>query len=93
MEMVVRRGKKRGTYVGLLLHNLKRCTARNLSRAGLPEVVGVQVTPYESNSMSRRYRITSESELSEAQEKMQRYLEGQTTNSKVATIDEAVSTV
>ncbi len=81
-------GKRRGkeAWVGLLIHDLRRCAARNLSRAGVPEVVAMKITGHKTNSMYRRYRIVDESELREAQEKMQSHLKSQANRSKVAAI-------
>ncbi len=81
-------GKRRGkeAWVGLLIHDLRRCAARNLSRAGVPEVVAMKITGHKTNSMYRRYRIVDESELREAQERMQSHLKSQANRSKVAAI-------
>jgi len=58
----------------LLIHDLRRCAARNLSRAGVFEVVAMRMTGHKTPSMYRRCRIIDENELREAQEKMQRHL-------------------
>ncbi len=71
---------------GLIIHDLRRCAARNLSRAGVPEVVAMKITGHKTNSMYRRYRIVDESELRDAQEKMQNHLQSQAKKSKVAAI-------
>lgn len=74
-------GKKK--YVGTIPHDLRRCAARNLSRAGVPEVVAMKITGHKTNSMYRRYRIVDENELREAQEKLQGHLEEQPKSSTV----------
>ncbi len=79
-----RKGKK--AWVGLLIHDLRRCAARNLSRAGVSEVVAMKITGHKTNSMYRRYRIVDESELREAQERLQSHLKSQVRKSKVAAI-------
>ena len=87
MEMVdIGGGQKKETYVGLIIHDLRRCAARNLSRAGVPEVVAMKITGHKTNSMYRRYRIVDENELREAQEKMQSHLKSQEKRSKVAAL-------
>ena len=78
-------GKKRKKYVGLVIHDLRRCTARNLSRAGVPEVVAMKITQHKTASMYRRYRIVDENELRDAQQKMQQHLKAQP-ESKIAVI-------
>ncbi len=71
-------------YVGVIPHDLRRCTSRNLSRANVPEQLAMKITGHKTNSMYRRYRIVDENELREAQEKLQAHLEEQIKNSKVA---------
>jgi len=66
-----------------LIHDLRRCAARNLSRAGVAEVVAMKITGHKTSSMYRRYRIIDEKEIREAQEKMQEHLSA-TRESKVA---------
>ncbi len=75
---------KQAGLLGLIIHDLRRCAARNLSRAGIPEVVAMKITGHKTNSMYRRYRIVDESELREAQQRMQRHLKSQEKRSKVA---------
>ena len=70
---------------GLLIHDLRRCAARNLSRAGVSEQTAMKITGHKTASMYRRYRIIDENELREAQEKMQQYLSA-TQETKVAMI-------
>ncbi len=55
----------------------RRCAARNLSRAGVPESVAMEITGHKTRSMYRRYRIVDERDLREATEKLQSHLEGQ----------------
>jgi len=74
---------KRAGLSGLLIHDLRRCAARNLSRAGVAEVVAMKITGHKTSSMYRRYRIIDEKEIREAQEKMQEHLSA-TRESKVA---------
>jgi len=73
-------------YVGTIPHDLRRCTSRNLSRAGVPEQLSMKITGHKTNSMYRRYRIVDEDELREAQEKLQAHLVEQVNSSKVAAI-------
>jgi integrase len=68
-------GKKK--YVGTIVHDLRRCAARNLSRAGVPEAVAMEITGHKTRSMYRRYRIVDERDLREAAERLQSHLETQ----------------
>jgi len=72
-----------------VVHDLRRCTSRNLSRANVPEQLAMKITGHKTNSMYRRYRIVDENELREAQEKLQAHLVEQVNNSKVAPIQAA----
>jgi integrase len=62
---------------GTLVHDLRRCAARNLSRAGVPEAVAMEITGHRTRSMYRRYRIVDEKDLREAAERLQAHLEKQ----------------
>ncbi len=70
-------GRKK--YFGTIPHDLRRCAARNLSRAGVPESVAMEITGHKTRSMYRRYRIVDEKDLREATEKLQSHLEKQGT--------------
>jgi integrase len=59
---------------GVIPHDLRRCAAWNLSRAGVPEVVAMNITGHKTNSMYRRYRIVDERDLREATERLQQHL-------------------
>ena len=62
---------------GLLVHDLRRCAARNLSRAGVPREVAMKITGHRTESMYRRYRIVDERDIKEATDRMQAHLEDQ----------------
>lgn len=68
---------KKSGLEGTLVHDLRRCAARNLSRAGVPETVAMEITGHKTRSMYRRYRIVDERDLREATERLQSHLDNQ----------------
>ncbi len=74
---------------GVVPHDLRRCTARNLSRAGVPEQIAMRITGHKTASMYRRYRIVDERDLREATENLNAYLETQPKTSVVTPIKKA----
>jgi len=68
---------KKSGLEGTLVHDLRRISARNLSRAGVTESVAMEITGHKTQSMYRRYRIVDEKDLREATEKLEAYLEDQ----------------
>jgi integrase len=62
---------KKSGLEGTLVHDLRRCAARNLSRDGLPEAVAKEITGHKTRSMYRRYRIVDRRDLREASERLQ----------------------
>ena len=71
---------------GVIIHDLRRCAARNLSRAGVPETVAMEITGHKTRSKYRRYRIVDERDLREATERLQGHLQEQHTTSVVVPI-------
>jgi integrase len=72
-----KRACKEAGVSGLLVHDLRRCAARNLSRAGVPREVAMKITGHKTESMYRRYRIVDERDIKEATERMQAHLDDQ----------------
>jgi integrase len=78
-----------GGRAGVVPHDLRRCAARNFSRAGVREHVAMRITGHKTASMYRRYRIVDERDLREATESLQEYLEKQPQGSVVVPMRKA----
>jgi len=57
--------------VGRIPHDLRRAAVNNLSKAGIPIKVAMQMTGHETMSTHLRYRIVEEEDLQQAKEKME----------------------
>src|SRR5262245_58378142 len=55
---------------GRIRHDLSRSAVRNMERRGLPRSVAMQLTGHKTESVYRRYAITSEADLREGVEKL-----------------------
>lgn len=58
--------KKTGLRTGLTIHDFRRSAARNLRKAGVDEATAMKVTGHKTNSMFKRYAITSDDDTKEA---------------------------
>lgn len=53
-------------YTGLRPHDFRRSAARNLSKAGVSEQVGMKITGHKTPAMYRRYNITNGDDVRDA---------------------------
>jgi integrase len=58
---------------GRLFHDLRRCAARNLLAAGVPQAVAMKITGHKTDSMYRRYAIITPDQQREALRRAESY--------------------
>jgi integrase len=55
---------------GLLVHDLRRSAVRRMEQAGVPRSVAMKLTGHRTESVYRRYAITSDADLRDAAKRL-----------------------
>jgi integrase len=68
---------KKAGRPGLLFHDLRRSAVTAMVNAHVPQLIAMQISGHKTPSMFKRYAITVEDEMREAQAATERYQQGQ----------------
>lgn len=63
----------RWKYAGRIFHDLRRTAIRNLSRAGVPELVAMRISGHKTREVYERYRIINTDDIVRAMEKLEQF--------------------
>jgi integrase len=65
---------KKAGVSGSLFHDLRRTAVRNMIRAGIDQTVAMAISGHRTDAIFKRYNITSDEDLREAQSKLEGYV-------------------
>jgi integrase len=66
--------RRKAGLPGKLFHDLRRSAARNLLRSGIPQAIAMSITGHRTDSMFRRYAISSSQDKREALRRQNEFL-------------------
>ena len=78
---------KKAGVSGSLFHDLRRTAVRNMIRAGIDQAVAMSISGHRTDAVFKRYNITSDEDLREAQDKLEGYVSTLPTKSNLAILN------
>ncbi|MGB9472886.1 MAG: hypothetical protein WBQ59_26315, partial [Candidatus Acidiferrum sp.] len=64
-------GKPDPRYTGLIIHDLRRSSIKNLMKAGVPEMVAMSISGHKTRAVFDRYHIVDTEDVVEAMRRVQ----------------------
>jgi len=65
---------KKAGVSGSLFHDLRQTAVRNMIRAGIDQAVAMAISGHRTDAIFRRYNITTDEDLRQAQGKLEGYI-------------------